>query len=73
MKVHKYFLFLILLYALQVNAQEVTNPPVKSNTAFIAGENLTFQIRYGFITAGTTQLSLADTVYQNKLVFHSYP
>ncbi|MHB9143174.1 MAG: DUF3108 domain-containing protein [Paludibacter sp.] len=72
MKIHRYFLFIVLIYALSVNAQEVINPPVKSDTAFIAGENLTFQIRYGFITAGTTQLSLTDTVYQNKLVLHSY-
>ena len=72
MKIHRYFLFLFLLQVQLVNAQEVINPPVKSDTAFIAGENLTFQIRYGFITAGTTQLSLTDTVYENKLVFHSY-
>ncbi len=72
MKTYIYFLFLFLLRILPVNAQEVINPPIKSNSAFIAGENLTFQIRYGFITAGTTQLSLTDTIYENKSVFHSY-
>ena len=72
MKVHCYFLFMILLYALPISAQEVINPQVKPDKAFIAGENLTFQIRYGFIIAGTTQLSLTDTVYQNKLVFHAF-
>ena len=72
MKIHRYVLFLVLLYALQVNAQEIINPAIKSNTAFIAGENLTFQIRYGLITAGTTELSLTDNIYQNKLVFHSF-
>lgn len=72
MKIHSYYIILFLLQFQAVNAQELINPPVKSDTAFIAGENLTFQIRYGFITAGTTQLSLTDTVWQNKLVFHSY-
>ena len=71
MKIHSYFLFLFFILVQAVNSQEKINPPVKSDTAFITGENLTFQIRYGFITAGTTQLSLTDTVYQNKLVFHS--
>ena len=72
MRAHRYFLFIVLFYALPVHAQVVINPPVKTNTAFITGENLTFQIRYGFITAGTTQLSLTDTIWQNKSVFHSY-
>lgn len=71
MKIHRCFLFILLLHALSVNAQERINPPVKSNSAFKAGEHLTFQIRYGFITAGTTNISLTETVYQNKSVFHS--
>ena len=72
MKIHRYFLILLLIQVQLVNAQEVINPPVKANTAFISGETLTFQMRYGLITAGTTQLSLIDTVYENKSVFHSY-
>lgn len=71
MMIRQNLLFLLLLPALQVNAQELVNPPIQANTAFIAGENLTYQIKYGFITAGMTQLSLTDTVFQNKLVFHS--
>jgi hypothetical protein len=72
MMIRQNLLFLLLLPALQVNAQELVNLPIQANTAFIAGENLTYQIKYGFITAGMTQLSLTDTVFQNKLVFHSY-
>ncbi len=72
MKIHQNLLLLLLLPALQVNAQELVNPPIQANTAFLTGENLTYQIKYGFITSGMTQLSLTDAVFQNKLVFHSY-
>ncbi|MCX6236271.1 MAG: hypothetical protein NTY07_01735 [Bacteroidia bacterium] len=42
-------LFIFLLQALYVDGQEIFNPPIKPNTAFIAGEIITYQIRYGFI------------------------
>ncbi len=72
MKVCLSLLLIILLNILSVHAQEIVNPPVKFNNAFIAGENLTYQIKYGFITAGTTYLALKEVMYQNKLVFHSF-
>lgn len=65
------FLFLVLLMALYVDAQEIFTPPIKPNTAFIDGEILTFQIRYGFIVGGTTTLSVTEEVYNDKPVFHS--
>ncbi|MBA4410556.1 MAG: DUF3108 domain-containing protein [Bacteroidota bacterium] len=71
MKIHIYFLFILMFLALPVCAQETFTPPVKPNTAFIAGEHLTYQIRYGLIVAGITTLSLTEEVYQEKTVFHA--
>jgi hypothetical protein len=56
---------------LSVDGQEIFTPPLNSNTAFVAGEKLTYQIRYGIIVGGITTLSLTDTVYRNKSVFHA--
>ena len=53
------------------HAQELFTPPVKPNTAFKSGENLTYQIRYGIIVAGLTTLSLTEEVYNEKSVFHA--
>jgi len=65
-------LFLLLFSsALHIDAQEIFNPPIRPNTAFGAGEVLTFQIKYGFIVGGTTTLSLEDSVYNNIPVFHA--
>jgi hypothetical protein len=71
MKVHQFFLFILLVNALSLNAQEPYAPPVKANAAFKAGENLTYQIRYGIIVAGITTLSLAEEDYNNKTVFRA--
>lgn len=71
MKVCIILFFIILLKALNVDAQEIFNPPIKLNTAFIAGETITYQIKYGFIVGGITTLSLTDTVYKKKSVFHA--
>ncbi len=70
-KIFIIFLFIILLNAGHIDAQEIFTPPVKSCTAFRAGENLTYNIHYGFLLAGTTTLSLTDTVYTRKKVFHA--
>lgn len=64
-------LFILLLEALYVDAQEIFTPPVKPNTAFTVGENLTYQIRYGFVVGGITTLSLSEALYKKKLVFHA--
>lgn len=64
-------LFLTLLMSLFVNSQEIFTPPAKPNTAFKAGEKLTFQIRYGLIVAGITTLSLTEEVYEKKKAFHA--
>ncbi len=72
MSVRLFILFSLLLKVSNVGAQEIFTPPVKPNTAFKAGEVLTYQIRYGFIVGGTTTLSLSDDVYHNKHVFHAY-
>jgi hypothetical protein len=71
MKARISLLIIFLIRILSVDGQEIFNPPVKPNTAFIAGEKITYQIRYGFIVGGTTILSIADTVYHNKPVFHA--
>ena len=71
MKICTYILFIISLNAIMVNAQQLTNPPIKPNTAFKAGEKLTYQIRYGIIVGGITTLSLTEDIYDNKEVFHA--
>lgn len=71
MRIHISFLFILLLIATYVDAQDIFTPPVKPNTAFKAGENLTYQVRYGIIVAGISNLSLTEEVYQNKTVFHA--
>jgi hypothetical protein len=71
MQVRISLLPIFLLLILSVDGQEIFNPPVKSNTAFVAGEKLTYQIRYGFIVGGTTTLSVIDTIYHNKPVFYA--
>jgi len=71
MKARISLLIIFLIRILSVDGQEIFNPPVKPNTAFIAGEKITYQIRYGFIVGGTTTLSIIDTVYRNKPVFYA--
>ncbi len=63
--------FLVLLFCLSANAQEIVNPELKPDTAFKAGEKLTYQIRYGIIVGGITTLSLTEDIYENKKVFHA--
>lgn len=67
------FLFLLLQLTLSASSQEIFNPPVKHNNAFKAGETLTFQLKYGFISAGIATLRLSEESYQMKPkpVFHS--
>lgn len=71
MKVRAWSLFLLLQLVLSINAQEKLNPPVKSNTAFKSGEILTYQFKYGFVSAGIATLKLTQVDYQRKKVFHS--
>jgi len=71
MSIYLTVLFILLLHALSVNAQEIFTPPVKANNAFIKDEKLTYQIKYGFVVGGNTTLSLTDTVYNGKQVFHA--
>jgi len=72
MKVRIIFLFILLLKVLYIDAQEIFTPPIKpNNTAYKAGENLTYQIRYGLIVGGTTTLTLAEVVLDEKFVFHA--
>jgi len=71
MKIHFSIFVLLFLKALCIDAQDIFTPPLKPNTAFKNGENLTYQIRYGFIVGGITTLSLTDTVYNREKVFHA--
>ncbi|MDP2891416.1 MAG: DUF3108 domain-containing protein [Bacteroidota bacterium] len=71
MKICTYILFILLINTLSVNAQPFVNPSIKPNTAFMAGEKLTYQIRYGIIVGGITTLSLTNEIYENKEVFHA--
>jgi len=71
MKVHTSFLILLLVNSLGLEAQEIFTPSIKPNTAFIEGESLTYQIRYGFIVAGITTLSLNEELLNGDTVFHA--
>ncbi|MDP2115339.1 MAG: DUF3108 domain-containing protein [Bacteroidota bacterium] len=71
MKICSYILIILLINTLSVNAQPFVNPSIKPNTAFMAGEKLTYQIRYGIIVGGITTLSLTNDIYENKEVFHA--
>ena len=71
MRIRICFLFLLLLHVLFVDAQEIFTPPVKASQAFVKDEKLTYQIKYGFVVGGNTTLSLKDTVYDGKKVFHA--
>jgi len=71
MRVCLNILFLLLIFCLPAQAQEIFNPDIKPNTAFKDGENLVYQIRYGFVVGGTTTLSLTEEVYKKKPVFHA--
>ena len=64
-------LFILLLSVLNANSQEIFTPPVKPNRAFIKDEKLTYQIKYGFVVGGITTLSLTDTIFDDKKVFHA--
>jgi len=68
---HISFVFILLFIALHVDAQKIFTPQVKANQAFVGDEKLTYQIRYGFVVGGITTLSLNDTVYDGKNVFHA--
>ncbi len=71
MVVRTCFLLLLLQLTIAVDGQEIFNPPIKKNNAFKAGEVLTFQLKYGFISAGIGTLILSEDLYNNKSVFHS--
>ncbi len=62
---------IIFLITLNTKAQKVIIPNFKKDIVFSAGENLTYQIRYGIIVAGITRFSLTDTLYQGQPVFHA--
>jgi len=62
---------MLLLLAMYTDAKEIFNPTLYPNTAYKVGENLTYQIRYGFMVGGTTTLSLNEGVYNDKLVYHA--
>lgn len=72
MKVRIFLLYLLLFLPPTIGAQEIFNPPIKHNTAFKAGESLTYQLRYGFISAGIATLSLTEDIYHHKPAFHSF-
>ena len=63
--------FFLIVKALNLNAQEIFHPPIKSNSVFKSGEKLIYQIRYGFIVGGMTTLTIQDTLINNKPVFHA--
>jgi len=71
MKIRITVLLILLFGALNANSQKIFTPPVKANQAFVGNEKLTYQIKYGFVVGGITTLSLTDTVYDGKKVFHA--
>jgi len=60
-----------MLWGPSVDAREIFTPQIKINTAFKAGEKLTYQIRYGIIVAGIATISLTEEVYNDKTVFRA--
>jgi len=70
-KISMGLLILLFLSTSHVDAQVIFNPTIKPNTAFAAGEILTYQIRYGFVVGGITTLSIEDDVYKKQPVFHA--
>ena len=71
MRVRICFLFILLFNVSYVGSQEVISPTIKSDIGFNAGENLTYQIRYGLMVGGITTLSLTEDNYNDKVVFHT--
>lgn len=71
MKIRINIFIIFFLTALYTDAKEIFSPSLYPNTAYKVGENLTYQIRYGFIVGGTTTLSLSEGVYKDKLVYHA--
>lgn len=71
MKIHIRLVILLILKAYSLDAQDIFTPPIKPNTAFIAGENITYQIRYGFIIGGIATFTLSDEQFEGKSVFHA--
>jgi hypothetical protein len=71
MKVHIRLVMLLLLKASCLDAQDIFTPSIQPNTAFIAGENVTYQIRYGFIIGGIAIFTLTEELYEGKPVFHA--
>jgi hypothetical protein len=64
-------LLIVLFFGiLCADAQDIIHPWLKKATPFESGEKLTYQVKYGFIVGGTTTLTLTDTIYKNKPVFH---
>lgn len=71
MKVRLLVISMFFINVLIVSGHEIFTPPIKTNTAFKAGESLTYQIRYGFVVGGVTTLNLTEDVYKKKSVFHA--
>jgi len=71
MRIRMTVLFILLFSALNSNSQKINTPPVKANQAFIKDEKLTYQIRYGLVVGGITTLSLTETIFSGKKVFHA--
>lgn len=58
MKINIKILFLLFVFAFSVNAQSSDEIRKHENKAFKEGEKLTFDINYGFITAGVATMSI---------------
>lgn len=65
-------LIIILLLLIGINTRAVDFEPMPMpGNSFRSGENLYYQLRYGYMTGGVVQLSLTD-VYQDKMMmFHA--
>lgn len=71
MKIRIGFILILLFNFSYVDSQEVIAPTIKNDIGFSAGENLTYQIRYGPMVGGNTTLSLTEENYNDKVVFHA--
>lgn len=63
---NKVLLFCILLFSMQFSLSQA-----QVAKAFQAGEVLEFKISYGFVNAGIAKLSLSETTYKGKSLFHA--
>ncbi len=63
-------IFILVISAFMLKAQEKDRVILTSHKAYQAGENLTYTVRYGFIPGGAGYFSVKDTLIRGNKVNH---